>query len=125
MDLLHVDLLDAVDEVRSPVQTRAGGDPVLTESQDHAFLGRIDDIETGERPSTHRDRRDHACTHQAAAGETETAPGAATAASATEQAPEPRLQLFQYLVEIGRALLVASVAPGIASAVTAGLVPRH
>jgi hypothetical protein len=100
------------------------GDVVLTEAQDHGFLGRIDDVKPGHRPGTRQDHGDYPRADQAAAGEAETAT-TTTATSATEDAAEARLQLFQYFIEIGGALLTASVAPGIASAVTAGFVPRH
>ena len=51
VNLLNVDLLDPFDENRDPVRAGIGGANMMTETQHHPLLRRLDDINPGDTPN--------------------------------------------------------------------------
>ena len=105
-----------------PAQTDLGYLGLLAETQHHATLTLLHDVETGKQPHHERHRDDQAGADTArAAG---AGVSAATALAAAEQAAELLLQAAHNLVEVGPAFDF-SASPGVFAPGRSGFIPGH
>ena len=121
--LLHVDLLELLDDRRTPAKTGIHGAVVFTKTQHHGAFALIH-LEKADQGVDHH--ADYGSDNQYRPGGTAPTAGATAglAALATEYAVNFFFQILQGFIQIRRPLVTAST-PRILRLVAAGFIPRH